>query len=264
MNTLRRSPSHASPWRWAVGGASVGLVLALVLFAPARWMGTALEQATAGHVRLAAPRGTVWDGSAQLVLTGGRDSRDAATLPDRVTWTVRPGWGHVSLHLGSACCTPQPLHVRAQPRWGGVQVDVLDGSSRWPAAVLAGLGTPWNTLQPQGTLALSTRAFTLELVQGRLTLGGQAELQAQAISSSLCTLKPMGSYRLTLQGGPTSTLQLDTLEGSLQLSGSGQWVDSRLHFQGTASAQPEHVDALSNLLNIIGRRNGARSVIQVG
>lgn len=247
-----------------MGGATVGLALALVLFAPARWVAWVMEQATMGHVRLAAPRGTVWDGSAHLVLTGGRDSRDAATLPDRLNWTLRPDWGGMSLHLSSACCTPQPLQLRAHPRWGGVQIEVLDGASRWPAAVLAGLGTPWNTLQPQGALALSTQAFTLELVQGRLTQGGQAQLNAQAISSSLCTLKPMGSYRLTLRGGPTSTLQLDTVEGSLQLSGSGQWVDSRLHFQGTASAQPEHEEALSNLLNIIGRRNGARSVIQVG
>ncbi len=39
---------------------------------------------------------------------------------------------------------------------------------------------------------------------------------------------------------------------------------SRLHFQGTASAAPEQQEALSNLLNIIGRRDGARSIIQVG
>jgi general secretion pathway protein N len=50
----------------------------------------------------------------------------------------------------------------------------------------------------------------------------------------------------------------------LQLSGRGQWAGQRLRFDGAASAKPESVDALSNLLNIIGRRNGATAIIKVG
>ena len=58
---------------------------------------------------------------------------------------------------------------------------------------------------------------------------------------------------------------METLPGSrLQLSGSGQWVGDKLRFEGSASAEPQYQDALSNLLNIVGRRNGARSIIQVG
>ena len=74
----------------------------------------------------------------------------------------------------------------------------------------------------------------------------------------------MGSYRITLQGGAQATLAVDTLEGSLQLSGTGQWVGSRLRFHGEASASPEREAALANLLNIIGRRSGARSIISIG
>ena len=37
-----------------------------------------------------------------------------------------------------------------------------------------------------------------------------------------------------------------------------------VRFAGEASAAPEREAALSNLLNIIGRRNGARSIITVG
>ena len=74
----------------------------------------------------------------------------------------------------------------------------------------------------------------------------------------------MGSYRVTLTGGNPSTLELSTLDGSLLLTGQGQWVGQRLRFDGAASATPGSVDALSNLLNIIGRRNGATAVIKVG
>jgi len=59
-------------------------------------------------------------------------------------------------------------------------------------------------------------------------------------------------------------LQLSTLDGALQLTGSGQWVGSRLHFSGEASAAPDRETALANLLNIIGRRTGARSIITIG
>ena len=68
----------------------------------------------------------------------------------------------------------------------------------------------------------------------------------------------------TPEGTPTPGLELSTLQGPLLLSGQGQWVGQRLRFTGEARATPEREAALSNLLNIIGRRNGARSVISIG
>ena len=95
-------------------------------------------------------------------------------------------------------------------------------------------------------------------------MAGQVQFDATQMSSRLTTIAPMGSYRLTLQGGAPSSFALATLEGSLQLSGQGQWVGDRLRFEGEASAAPERVEALSNLLNILGRRDGARSIIKLG
>lgn len=254
----------ASPWGWAVGGALLGLTVAVLVFAPARWLSAAVQHFSEGRVLLAQPRGTVWSGSAQLLLTGGAGSHDVAALPGRVSWTLRPAWTHLTARLDAPCCTPQALQLQATPRWGGVQVALQDGLSQWPAALLAGLGTPWNTIQAEGRLHLSTQGLSVTLVQGRLAIEGQARLEALAMSSRLSTLSPMGSYRFTLSGGSTASLNLSTIEGSLQLSGSGHWVDSRLHFEGRASAQAERVDALSNLLNIIGQRQGAHSIIKVG
>jgi general secretion pathway protein N len=239
-------------------------VLALALFAPARWMAGALERATQGRVQLDDARGTVWNGSARLVLTGGSGSVDVLALPSRVDWKARPRWDSLMVELTSACCTTQPVALRMRPGWRGTRLDFADSQIQWPAALLAGLGTPWNTLQFDGDLLLSTQGLSVEWVEGRLSIAGRAELKAQRMSSRLSTLRPMGSYRITVLGGATPTLQLETLEGSLQLSGSGQWVGSRLHFSGVASAAPEREDALANLLNIIGRRNGARSIITIG
>lgn len=267
MQRAAPRPPGASPapWGWAGAGALTGLLLALLLFAPARWLAALVRQASGERITLLAPRGSFWQGSAQLVLSGGPGSRDQAALPGYVAWRIRPAWSGMTLQLSAECCTPQALRLGVMPvGWGGVRLALADGQSSWPAGLLAGLGTPWNTIQVQGQLVASSTGFQAEWLQGRLSLAGRVQLDAMQISSRLSTLQPMGSYRVTLQGGPGATLQLETLNGSLQLSGQGQWLGQRLHFDGVASATPESVEALSNLLNIIGRRNGARSIIKVG
>ena len=266
LSLPRRIPAaDSAPWRWAIAGAVAGLLLALAVFAPARWLAALVQQATGEHVLLLAPRGSFWQGSAQLSLAGGAGSSASVALPGQLLWRIRPAWDGLTMHLSAECCTQQPLQLKAMPAgWGGVRLLLADGQSRWPAGLLAGLGTPWNTVQAQGQLAASTQGFQAEWQGGRLRLAGRLQLDALQLSSRLSTLQPMGSYRVTLLGGSPSTLRLETLEGGLQLSGQGQWVGERLHFDGAASARPESVEALSNLLNIIGRRNGATAIIKVG
>ncbi len=268
----RSTPAEQPPagrW-WAVVGALLGIVVTLVFQAPAAWLAAALQTATDGKVALIDPRGTVWTGSGRLRLSGGEGSQASAALPTRLDWRARPSWSGLDLELVSACCTTAPVAVAVRPHWGGLQALIAPQTAnatppiRLPAALLQGLGSPWNTLEFDGSLSLSFQGLSVEWTQGRLAVAGRAELIASGMSSRLSTLKPMGSYRITISGGDTTHLELSTLEGSLQLSGSGQWVGSRLRFSGEASATPEREAALSNLLNIIGRRNGARSIISVG
>ena len=69
----------------------LGLIAATALFAPAAWLGiSALALASQGRVVLNEPLGTVWNGSGQLVLSGGVGSRDATTLPGRIHWRLKP------------------------------------------------------------------------------------------------------------------------------------------------------------------------------
>ena len=247
-----------------MAGGLFGALLVLVLQAPAHWLAAGVYQASNGHVLLAEPRGTVWRGSAQLVLQGGADSKDATALPGRTSWQLQPVWDGIRAQIQAPCCTPAPLQLHARPRWGGGQLIIQDSQTQWPAALLAGLGTPWNTVQAQGQLTLATQGLSVEWAQGRPAITGQARLEALQMSSRLSTLQPMGSYRITFNGGPVPSLQLDTIDGALQLTGSGTWVGSRLRFTGEASAAPEREAALANLLNIIGRRTGSRSIITVG
>ena len=257
--------TRAAPWGWALGGALVGLLLVLLLSAPARWLEAGLARATGGMVQLAEPSGSLWRGSARLLLTGGAGSLDRAALPGQVHWRLRLALGALSLDMTADCCTPgAPLALRVSPRWGGARLTLADAQTRWPAALLAGLGTPFNTLQPQGELALSTQGLTAEWRAGRASLAGGADLTLRQLSSRLSTLQPLGSYRLQLRGGDAVALELSTLEGGLRLSGSGRWVGARLRFQGEASAAPGLEAQLANLLNLLGRRQGDRALISLG
>lgn len=260
----RISPANQTPWSWALGGVWLGLLLATLVFAPARWLASVVNQRSDGRVLLEDARGTVWDGSAVLSLTGGAGSLDAATLPSRLGWQLQPSWTGLQLRLTAACCLAQTWAWQLQPQWGGATLRLSDTPSVWPAQLLSGLGTPFNTLALQGQLGLATTGFTLAWTAGRLQVGGQVQLEAQALASRVSTLRPMGSYRLILAGGTTPALLLSTLSGPLQLAGRGQWVGGKLQFNGEASSAVEHQSALSNLLNIIGRRDGARSVIKLG
>jgi general secretion pathway protein N len=247
-----------------VFGGLCGILITFALFAPARWLAQALKDATHGRLVLVNPRGTVWNGSAGVVFASGQGGAESISLPGLLDWKLRPTWGGVTAALELPCCAPQPLQFKALPRGDGLQLDWRDGQSRWPAALLTGFGAPWNTLKPEGVLDIATQSFSMRWDGPQLALAGRATLAATDISSSLSTLKPMGSYRLTLEGGAQPTVLLATRDGSLQLSGSGRWNGRALRFDGEASAAPGREDALSNLLNIIGRREGARSLITLG
>ena len=264
--TLRpsRLAPAAPPWGWALLGGLLGLAVTLVVFAPAAWLALALAEASQGRVLLQDGRGTVWSGSGRLLLAGGSGSRDKAALPGRINWQLRPHWGGVSLAINAACCTPAPLLGRVHLGWQSQALHIDNAVSQWPAALLAGLGTPFNTIQADGSLRLSTRQLVLQRFDGRFAFTGTAQLQAVDMSSRLSTVAPMGSYQLLLTGGAAPSLVLTTLSGALKLSGSGNWVGPRLRFNGAATVEPELLGAFTNLLNIIGRRQGAQSIITLG
>jgi len=263
--------SRGAALRWSIAGLVVGLIVALIAFAPAAWLTGYIASATGERVLLSDARGTVWSGSAVVVVTGGPGSRDAASLPGRIEWTLAPHGLGFELQARHACCLNGNVVLQIRPGLGRTTVALVPPSGwvgQWPSAFLGGLGTPWNTLQLGGTARLVSPGLTIESVQGRVLVSGRADLDLVGVSSRITTLETLGSYRMSLSGDPAnpgvSLLNLTTTEGALQLNGTGSWGPSGVRFRGEASAGSADEGALSNLLNIIGRRNGARSVISIG
>jgi len=270
-----RSSNNQSPWSWAIAGAAIGTMVALLVHLPAQWLAQVVAKATQKQVQLQEAQGSVWQGSGKLVLTGGEGSRDALALPGRIHWHTGLAfnglqWPQFNLSLNAACCMTQTVQLSFQvaERLGIWQLQVNDHRSQWPAQLLSGLGAPWNTLQPEGNLVLETQQLRVQFQAAQAWIQGGLTLTAENMSSKLSTLKPMGTYQLQLIGNASPTLMpsltLSTQSGSLLLNGQGQWLGSKLQFRGEASAVPEHAEALSNLLNIIGRRQGARSLLSLG
>lgn len=265
--------------RWAAAGAMLGALAAVVAFAPARWAAWALLQASDGRIVLGQAQGSVWSGQARITLTGGPGSRDALTLPGRLNWGLGLTGPAASLTLRHSELMPAPMVLRLQPgisRWtlslpdpsGTAKASDPPAAMQWPAAWLTALGTPWNTLQPSGLLRLSSPGVSLHWVQGRFSLEGSAVLEATDIASRLSPLNRLGSYRIVVAAGgagnQAATVQLSTTDGALLLSGSGQWTGARLRLRGEARAAPGQEAALQHLLNLIGTRDGARSILSIG
>jgi len=258
--------------RWALAGAIVGALVALLAFAPAAWLASSVASATGERLLLTDARGTLWSGSALPVLTGGPGSRDASALPGRLEWSLAWHGLGAELRARQACCLRGEVRALIRPGFGRLAVQVLPAESttigQWPAGWLTGLGTPWNTLQLGGTLRLTSPGLTVDWVQGRVRFTGEAALDIANASSRVATLDTLGSYRLTLRGNAASadaaSLSLVTVDGALRLSGQGEWTGTGLRFRGEAQAADGSETALNNLLNIIGRRQGARSVISIG
>ena len=278
---------------WVVLATLAGASVAAVFNAPAQWLVEPLARVSNGRVALVNAHGTVWQGSGGLVFTGGEGSHDRTALPGAVNWQLRPVWSapvdtaatpptapppptgpSLALTVHAPCCMQAPLAVWWSPSLGQQTVRVAAHQSTWPAALLSGLGTPWNTLQLQAGLTLATPGMQLQVRGNRWQGQGALTLDVADASSRLSTVKPMGSYRLIWQWPLTTpdnttatadpTLTLQTLQGALQLSGSGQWVAGRLRFEGTAQASAGREEALANLMNLLGRRQGTRTLIKIG
>ncbi len=246
-------------------GLVLGMLCALVWQAPAAWLGAAVQAASQDRVQLRQAQGTLWNGSAQWVLSSGVGGQDALALPQRMHWRIQPqADASLRIQIEVACCTPEPVQVWIRPQWTGVRVEYGAGVSEWPLAWLSGLGAPWNTLGLEGQARIETQGVQWQWDKQGGQLQGLAQLQLLTVSSRLSTLRPLGSYALDVQGANPVRVQLSTLSGELQLSGQGEWRPTGLHFEGQGQANAGSESALVNLLGMLGQRQGNTTVLRWG
>ncbi|HEY1995579.1 type II secretion system protein N [Paraburkholderia sp.] len=253
MNFWMRRLRAALPWL-VVAVLSSGAVLLVLL--PAAWITPQFTRATGGHVNLVDPSGSLWHGSATLMLAAGADTGAATLLPGQLEWHTS-FWplftGRVHMSMLQSDAMPTPITVDATRR-GAI---LSQGALAVPASLLTGLGAPFNTLDLQGDVRLAWsdwRSFGNEAF-------GQLSVTLNDASSRVSLVKPLGSYRVLFQAeGSSSTIDLSTLKGPLILSGHGMMSAGSTSFNGTATAAPEARENLAGLLNLLGRPSGPDTV----
>ncbi|TDY24799.1 type II secretion system protein N (GspN) [Paraburkholderia sp. BL6665CI2N2] len=253
MNYWMRRLRVALPWL-VIAVLSAAAVMLTML--PAAWITPQFAKQTGGHVNLVNPAGSLWHGSATLMLAAGSDMSAATLLPGRIEWHTA-FWplftGRVRMIMRHSEAMPEPITVDATPR----TATVTAGAIAVPASLLSGLGAPFNTLDLQGNVQLSWsdwRSFNREAF-------GQLTVTLTDVSSRVSLVKPLGSYRVLFQAqGESSTLDLTTTKGPLMLTGNGTVSAASTSFHGTASAAPEARDNLAGLLNLLGRPSGPDTV----
>ncbi|CAB3760802.1 type II secretion system protein N [Paraburkholderia solisilvae] len=253
MNLWMRRVRAVLPWV-IVALLSSGAVLLAEL--PAAWITPQFAKATHGHVNLVEPDGSLWEGSAVLMLAAGSDGGGATLLPGRIEWRTS-FWplftGRVRMQMRQTEAMPDAIQVDVTRRGATMTA----GEITVPASLLAGLGAPFNTLNLQGGVRVSWtdwRSF------GRDAFG-QLAVGLNDMSSSVSRVKPLGSYRVVIQAeGAAATIDLSTLKGPLLLNGHGSLSQRSTSFQGTASATPDALDNLAGLLNLLGAPTGQGTV----
>ena len=267
---------------WGVGRillyAVLGVVVALVTMlstAPASLVDWGLKQATSGRVRLADASGSIWSGQGRVVLVdvlteADRDQRAASARgPASLAGVVIPGtirWqiSVLPLLIGRLQATASHESMAKPVTISGTatRLQATGGSVQLPNVNLARLGSPWTTVRPTASLGVTWQPFVID----RGLFSGQATLELRDVASALTPVRPLGAYRIEIDGtGASSSIRMSAIDGPLRLSGTGTWsARTGLHFTAYAEADESERLRLQSLLGLLGRREGTRTMIKIG
>lgn len=217
---------------------------ALIAQAPATLVDTGLQRASNGRLRLTQAQGTFWAGTGSIEI---RDAGSRNAIVKNTGWRLLPE----SLWRGRLVCEVQlegaarhfPVAVSLS------RIEIGNAEINFPAAALAFAEPRMKPLRLSGDVLLRTANLSI----GRDGMLGKLTVQWRAAGSSFSPVSPIGSYELQLDGqGKTVHALLSTLQGPLQLDGSGAWTTGRkAEFLATARVPPEIREQLTPLLRLI-------------
>lgn len=232
----------------------ISFCVCLCIYAPAQLMGVAFNQFSGGRLDLANSQGTLWQGSAHVLLNNLAQPSEALDL-GKVSWDTQP------LQLLAGKFAVSVTHNQGAPFWMTLDTSRLHiehATFSLPTEIVSTLVPSLKAAALGGQLAIRCDNFSLT----RQEILGQAEIDWNQASSALSLLNPLGNYHTKLAGsGSGLTIQLSTLSaGPLIMQGSGRWSASEgLHFEGTAEAEPTAKLQLQELLRVMGNETTAGS-----
>jgi general secretion pathway protein N len=242
----------------------------LLVKAPAAWLAPLLRHATHNAVDFSDSWGTVWNGSAKLVIR--RSNKEALHVPQTIAWRLSVDSffkQSASVALSSAALKT-PVNINIQ----GNDVRIGAGQYSLPADSLNTLGAPFNTLKPSGDVRLNWAAFNAT-VDAKTPPAVPLSVNIQSLRSSVTGAQVLGDYTVTATPKTPASLNRWSVElqtvantaspASLLLTGSGELgLSGAPQFELKAqAATPQAQQRLQALLNFLGRRQGDVYVLRV-
>ena len=215
--------------------------ISLCLFAPASLMGYVLERASGGKLALAQTTGSLWQGAGSAILR----QKNQQQLLGSYHWDVHLFSLSVQVQTGDS----SPMTVHYMPLSG--HIDIEHPHLSLPVSALEIVAPQLAPYQLQGTLEIRSDHLLLDAAG----MKGQITVDWLRAASGLSEIKPLGDYRILLQGSDSGLNgKLSTLSGKLQLTGEGSFNKaSGMHLNGTAQVAPgATADELNELLHHIG------------
>ena len=229
--------------------ALAAYAIALVSAAPATLLDGVLQERSAGALRLAEARGTLWAGTGQLEI---RDASRHGGIGTPIAWRLRPAYllrATLAFEVGLDDAAKRFLVTISPSR-----IDLADARVNLPAAALS-LAMP--RLAPLG-LTGDMLLHVARLSYGAGGIQGNARLQWRSAGSSFTPVSPLGDYELRVEAdGAAGRASLHTLQGPLQLDGEGSWTKGRKPvFRATARVPPQYRQQLVPLMRLISVDRG--------
>ena len=251
--SLKLNTAGTPRWVLWLGGIIVTLIV-LLWQLPARWVLATIGTQTQCRVIAESPNGSLWQGSAAIGFSepaiDGKSCRPALAVTERLYWQM--SCSPFSLSCKVTIETPaltKPLLISIKPG----EIRVADNEARLPAQILEVLGAPWTLLHPRAQL----HARWTDLSFQEPNANGSIRISLNDLISPISQIQPLGSY--DVQGELSSNglnYTLSTSKGPLLLQAQGTVTPQGATGPGDANATPEMKEALTGLLNLIGKRQG--------
>lgn len=233
-------------------------LLAAAILWPATTLAPWLERASNGHWRLSAAEGSLWNGRGTLL------ARSSEVVPWRVVqsieWHMR--WRELlGGRIGVDIALEQGGHALIAAAPGGISMERFDLSLPAPAVVVllpGALGRyGWGG-------SLRARGDSFRCAWNRRSCNGEIELLWKDATVAEVPGSKLGDYRFRLVGeGRALRVDLTTLNGRLQINGSGEISGNGLSFRGEAGATGSDAASLDALLRTLGRPAATPGKVQI-
>ena len=242
---------------YAVIFSAFFLLVALIQW-PAAWLHGRIEQVTGGRWKVSGAEGTLWNGSATVLLaaSSASDEYKAGNGRWRVVQNVRWKLAWNELWRGRLGLETTLERGRVLVTLGALDFALEQADLQLPAAVLGGLiEGPSGRYGWTGLLHVRSPAFRCSWHRQDCT--GDIELLWQDAAVTELPGPVLGSYRVRIVGeGASAHFDLSTQEGRLQIAGRGTVGGGGLRFAGEASVTGDDSGPLEARVRSLGRPSG--------